>query len=366
MDAASSTHSHGLERITLAGAEQVAKVGTWRFCPDTGELRWSDNLYRLHGLEPGEVEPSRKALLERTHPDDVARVEGWADRVRRAEHPPPIDFRVVLPEGGIRYLRSTVSAVDEGRSHPAVIVGSVQDLTTEHLADRDIASRVAVTSALAGWRSFEEGMESLLRTFAGAIGARAGAAWLPEGDALVAKVFWSEDPASTVEFETATRGLRLPRGSELPGRTWESATPSVQPTASPDSERGRVAEAAGLRGLLALPIVHAGEVLAVVELASSEEVALTERSLQSMIAIGYELGEFLGHRRGELVPSALTARELEVIQLAAHGYSGRQIAERLRISPATIKTHFEHIYSKFGVSGRVAAVAQALRAGLIA
>ena len=85
-----------------------------------------------------------------------------------------------------------------------------------------------------------------------------------------------------------------------------------------------------------------------------------------MTAIGYEVGEFLAHRRGQLVPPALTARELEVLQLASHGYSGRQIAERLRISPATIKTHFEHIYSKFGVSGRAAAVAQAMRAGLIA
>ena len=85
------------ERITLAGAEQVAKVGTWRFCPDTGELRWSDNLYRLHGFEPGEVEPGRQALLDRTHPDDVDCVARWADRVRRGEFPPPIDFRVHTP-----------------------------------------------------------------------------------------------------------------------------------------------------------------------------------------------------------------------------------------------------------------------------
>ena len=106
--------------------------------------------------------------------------------------------------------------------------------------------------------------------------------------------------------------------------------------------------------------------LAVVELASTEEIALTERSLRSMTAIGYEVGEFLAHRRGELVPPALTTRELEVLALASQGYSSRQIAERLRISPATIKTHFEHIYSKFEVSGRAAAVAQAMRAGLIA
>ncbi len=356
----------GLERISLAGAEQVAKVGTWHFSPETGELRWSDNLYRLHGFEPGEVKPGRQALLDRTHPEDVARVERWADRVRGGEIPPPIDLRVILPAGGIRYLRSTVSAVDQALTHPALIVGSVQDLTAEHLAEREIASRFAVTSALASWTSFEEGMEGLLRELAGAIGARAGITWLPAADALVAKVFWSEDHATTFEFEVATRSLTVSRGSELPGRVWESGTPSVELTAEPDSERGQLAGLAGVRGLLALPVVHAGEVLAVVELASTEEIALTDRLLRSMTAIGYEVGMFLGHRRGELVPPALTARELEVLELAAQGYSGRQIAERLRISPATIKTHFEHIYAKFGVSGRTAAVAQAMRAGLIA
>lgn len=317
-------------------------------------------------MDAGSSTPGLERISLATHPDDVARVERWADRVRGGEIPAPIDFRVILPAGGIRYLRSTVSAVDEDLTHPALIVGSIQDLTAEHLAEREIASRFAVTSALAAWTSFEEGMERLLRELAGAIGARAGITWLPDSDALVAKVFWSEDHETTFEFEVATRSLTVSRGTELPGRVWESGTPSVELTADPDSERGQLAGSVGVRGLLALPIVHAGEVLAVVELASTEEIALTERLLRSMTAIGYEVGEFLGHRRGELVPPALTAREIEVLQLAAVGFSSRQIAERLRISPATIKTHFEHIYSKFGVSGRAAAVAQALRAGLIA
>ena len=312
------------------------------------------------------MKPGRQALLDRTHPEDVARVERWADRVRRGEIPPPIDFRVILPAGGIRYLRSTVSAVDQALTHPALIVGSVQDLTAEHLAEREIASRFAVTSALAAWTSFEEGMEGLLRELAGAIGARAGITWLPDSDALVAKVFWSEDHATTFEFEVATRSLTVSRGSELPGRVWESGTPSVELTAEPDSERGQLAGSAGVRGLLALPSCTRVRSWRSSSWRPPRRSRSPIGSLRSMTAIGYEVGEFLGHRRGELVPPALTARELEVLELAAQGYSGRQIAERLRISPATIKTHFEHIYAKFGVSGRTAAVAQAMRAGLIA
>jgi DNA-binding CsgD family transcriptional regulator len=61
----------------------------------------------------------------------------------------------------------------------------------------------------------------------------------------------------------------------------------------------------------------------------------------------------------------LTARELEILQLAADGMSGPQIAEHLVLSPGTIKTHFQHIYAKCGVSDRAGAVATALRRGLI-
>jgi DNA-binding NarL/FixJ family response regulator len=63
--------------------------------------------------------------------------------------------------------------------------------------------------------------------------------------------------------------------------------------------------------------------------------------------------------------ATLTPRELEVLELVSEGLAGHQIAARLGVSPATVKTHCAHIYSKLGVSGRAAAVARALREGLI-
>jgi DNA-binding CsgD family transcriptional regulator len=67
--------------------------------------------------------------------------------------------------------------------------------------------------------------------------------------------------------------------------------------------------------------------------------------------------------RDEACP--LTRREREVLQLAADGRSVRDIADELYVSVGTIKTHFQHIHSKLGVTNRAAAVASALRLGLI-
>jgi DNA-binding CsgD family transcriptional regulator len=52
----------------------------------------------------------------------------------------------------------------------------------------------------------------------------------------------------------------------------------------------------------------------------------------------------------------LTERQLEVLQLVAEGLTNREIARRLFISPATVRTHLEHIFEKLGVGSRTAAV----------
>lgn len=67
---------------------------------------------------------------------------------------------------------------------------------------------------------------------------------------------------------------------------------------------------------------------------------------------------------GEARPN-LTAREVEILKLAADGYPAQQIANELHISLATVKTHLQHVYEKLGVSDRASAVAQALRRGVL-
>jgi two-component system nitrate/nitrite response regulator NarL len=61
----------------------------------------------------------------------------------------------------------------------------------------------------------------------------------------------------------------------------------------------------------------------------------------------------------------LTAREREVLTLMADGLSGPQIAERLIVALPTVKTHQARLYEKLGVSERAAAVAEAMRRGLL-
>jgi HD-GYP domain-containing protein (c-di-GMP phosphodiesterase class II) len=74
-----------------------------------------------------------------------------------------------------------------------------------------------------------------------------------------------------------------------------------------------------------------------------------------------------GHRvqRRREGPAGLTAREVEVLRLLARGFSNKQIAARLVISPKTVGNHVEHIYSKIGASSRTTASLFAMQHGLL-
>jgi two-component system nitrate/nitrite response regulator NarL len=62
---------------------------------------------------------------------------------------------------------------------------------------------------------------------------------------------------------------------------------------------------------------------------------------------------------------ALSGREREVLELIAEGRSAPDIAKQLHLSPATVKGHLQGLYEKLGVSERAAAVAEAMRRGLL-
>lgn len=120
----------------------------------------------------------------------------------------------------------------------------------------------------------------------------------------------------------------------------------------------------GIRSSIALPAMGGDGPVAVLFYAFEHRVP-GDSLVRTLLAIGHELGHFLARRRDELGYKPLTNRELEILRLAAEGNGGPGIAEELVISPGTVKTHFENIYAKLGVSDRSSAVAYALRAGLI-
>jgi DNA-binding NarL/FixJ family response regulator/PAS domain-containing protein len=358
------------ETALLAQAEAVAQMGSWEFVPTTGAMQWSDNFFRVYGLEPGQVEPSVDEIMARTHPDDRAMVGAEIEAMREGRALQPMTHRIVLPGGGLRHLRVTLGVVEADEAgRPRRFVGAVQDLTDQRRAEHEIGAHIAVSEALAAWEGLEPGAERLLANLSDALECAGGVLWTPEDGHLVPRVLW-RDPTHPLEaYWAATRDVELSRGSGLAGMAWERRE-AVHVVGAEFEARGnaraRAARADGIDGAIAIPALDGDEVVAVVELPFHAEGQITERLLRSLQGIGHELGQFLGRRRGQLGASRLSARELEVLQLSARGLTTAAAAQALVVSPATVKTHLAHIYTKLGVPDRASAVATALRLGLIA
>lgn len=351
----------------LKAAEQVAHLGTWEWLPRTGTRLWSDNLYRLLGFEPGEIIPSRESLIERTVPGDRDRAMRYVRSARGIPNPPPIELRFQHPTRGIRHLRVTIATFESDAHGPTRIVGVVQDVSYEHVTTQQIATLLAVSNTLAEWDGLADGVVQLLGELGGTLEFRCGTLWLPEGRVLIPEAAWSEPAPELAALTAATSTLRCPPGTALPGRVWASSRPEILTDVGDDElpRRRLAAIQAGLRGSIAFPAVHLGEVIAVLEFYHDQELEPIQRLLPTMVAIGGELGEFFSRRGGELVHQHLTERQLRVLTLAAAGNATPQIAAELGLSASTVRTHFDHIYAKLGVVDRAAAVAQALRLGLI-
>jgi DNA-binding CsgD family transcriptional regulator len=312
-------------------------------------------------------------FLDVVHPSDRPRIQallGWV-----AEHPELVpqegltfELSVISPKGFIRDIRACGQVVHDSDGQPARWVGVLQDITQQRLSEQELAAHYALTVALRDWVCFEEGVSGLLARLGAALEHPMGALWLwdPCQERLVCRAFWRRADIDAEPFEAATRRRTLRPGEGGPGVVWQTRQPV---TADPIAKRGldlhHAAFDAGVTSAVSFAAVGPDGPIAVLSFYSFDRRVASASLVRTLTAIGEQLGVFLSRRSAQLTPGPLTQRELEVLRCAAQGSGGPQIARQLTISPATVKTHLEHIYDKLGVSDRAAAVAHGLRTGLI-
>ena len=68
--------------LLIARAEEAARIGSWELDLTSGELLWSDNMFRIFGLEPGELTPNLDFALSRVHVDDRGTVVAFVAALR--------------------------------------------------------------------------------------------------------------------------------------------------------------------------------------------------------------------------------------------------------------------------------------------
>lgn len=113
----------------LREAQAVAKLGSFRRDVATGRMEWSEELFRLAGYEPGEVEPDMDWLLEHIHPDDRDAFQDRLARIDATGKGHEQEFRLVRPDGRIIWAHSRAQPEIGPDGTVVAVTGIAQDVT---------------------------------------------------------------------------------------------------------------------------------------------------------------------------------------------------------------------------------------------
>jgi PAS domain S-box-containing protein len=132
----------------LAESQRLAHLGSWSVDVATGTHTWSDEMYRLLGYAPQEFEADPERAVEVLHPDDVIRGRAV---VSAQESRPEVwddEFRMVLPDGAVRWLTTRAEPVLGDAGEVVRIHGTSQDVTERRQAEEQVRFQAQLLGAV--------------------------------------------------------------------------------------------------------------------------------------------------------------------------------------------------------------------------
>lgn len=120
----------------LRHAQEVARLGSFNWKPLSGELHWSDEHFRLWGLEPGASKPDYTLFRQGIHPDDAEQVERALQQAFTGQRSYDCVHRVIWPDGDERYIRGMGEVMFDPNGQAIRMIGTVQDVTEQIRVER--------------------------------------------------------------------------------------------------------------------------------------------------------------------------------------------------------------------------------------
>ncbi|MEJ7873516.1 MAG: PAS domain S-box protein, partial [Rubrobacteraceae bacterium] len=114
---------------SLAEAQRMSNLGNWEWDVKTGEVSWSDEVYRIYGFAPREVTPTLDKLMERVHPDDRGLLRRAINGALYEGKPYDLEHRIIRPDGAERVVHRRAEVVFDEDGEPLRMIGTVHDIT---------------------------------------------------------------------------------------------------------------------------------------------------------------------------------------------------------------------------------------------
>jgi len=121
----------------LKEAQRIAKVGSWELDLSTGEIIWSDEMYRIVEVDKSAYTPSYSGFIELVHPEDRQAVDAaYRDSVAN-KRPNEIVHRILLQDGRIKWIHERYTTYYDAQGHATRSIGAMQDITERKIAEEE-------------------------------------------------------------------------------------------------------------------------------------------------------------------------------------------------------------------------------------
>jgi len=287
----------------LEEAQRLSHVGYWERDPETDLITWSDETYRIFGLQPQAQILNLAQLPDLIHPEDKQiMVQAVAEALRGGRRY-DVEYRVVRPNGEVRLVHSQGDVMRDESGRPRRMFGTVQDITERKQAEQRLMVQHTVTQMLAAAATLEEVTPHILQAVCECLVWDLGALWSVDRQAGVLRCveMWHKASVEAPHFEATSRASTFLPGSGLPGRVWSSRTPAYIPDIVHDANfpRAPIAAREGLHTAFGFPLLIGGDVLGVMEFFSHERRQPDQDLLHMMATIGSQIGQFIERKRAE-------------------------------------------------------------------
>lgn len=132
----------------LNQAQQIAHLGHWSWDVASGQLYWSDEIYRIFGYKPGEIEPTYEKFIATLHPDDIEPIKHSEQAAFAKEKPHSIDHRIIRHDGSQGWVHEEAVAITDEQGQPIRLTGTVQDITERKQLEQQLADKHALLELL--------------------------------------------------------------------------------------------------------------------------------------------------------------------------------------------------------------------------
>ncbi len=125
----------------LAEAQRIARIGSWVWDVETGAMRWSDELFRIFGVDG--QEPNLALVKSLVHPEDV---QAWEQALRMAFETKAslnIDYRALCPDGRMIWIHIEAKVIQDENGRIVSLQGTAQDITERKIVEEAITEQLA-------------------------------------------------------------------------------------------------------------------------------------------------------------------------------------------------------------------------------